>query len=63
MALAPISTAQQLIQAGKVVAIGSPVATGMSYWLSAKREDKDSPAFMAFRWWIHRAVFEAGGPD
>lgn len=61
VALAPISTARQLIQAGKVVAIGPPVATGMSYWLSTKREDKDSPAFAAFRRWIQRAVTDPGG--
>ena len=52
LALAPVPTVRRLAQTGRVVAVGAPIPTGLSYWISVRRERQDLPDVRAFQRWI-----------
>ena len=52
VALAPEWIAERLVAAGRVRALGAPMATGACYWLAVRRDQKGQPAFASFRRWL-----------
>lgn len=52
LALAPVSTVLRLARTGRVISVGGPIATGLYYWISVRRERRDTAVFKAFHRWI-----------
>ena len=54
IALAPSFIACRMEQQGKVKILGrdAPIATGLSYWLAVKPEQRDLPVYPRFRRWL-----------